>query len=107
MTRALHKLSARAVATLSTPGRHSDGGGLYLSISKTGGRKWVFMWTRAGKQREAGLGSARLVTLAEARAAAAECRAMLHRHEKTLSPRKKPPRRSPSAAGASLKSLRS
>jgi hypothetical protein len=36
MTRSIHKLSARAVATLAKPGRHSDGGGLYLSISRDG-----------------------------------------------------------------------
>ena len=30
------KLGARTVAALKQPGRHSDGGGLYLSISKDG-----------------------------------------------------------------------
>jgi hypothetical protein len=33
MARAIHKLTARAAETISNPGRHSDGGGLYLSIS--------------------------------------------------------------------------
>jgi hypothetical protein len=39
MARAINKLSARAAETLSKPGRHSDGGGLYLSISGEGRRR--------------------------------------------------------------------
>ncbi len=77
MARVLGKLSARAVAALSKPGRHSDGGGLYLSISADGRRRWVFFFAKGGKQREMGLGSARDVTLARARDLAAECRGHL------------------------------
>jgi integrase len=64
------KLSARTVATLNSPGRHGDGGGLYLSIGKDGDtarRRWVYLFTRAGKLREMGLGPFPGVTLAEAR----------------------------------------
>ena len=68
------KLSARAVATIKEPGRHSDGGNLYLSVSKTGSRSWIFMWSRDGRQREMGLGPAGDVTLAAARALALEAR---------------------------------
>ncbi len=77
MARNIHKLSARAVETLKAPGRHSDGGNLYLSISDNGGRRWVFMYRRAGKQREMGLGSASRagISLARARTLAAEARA--------------------------------
>ncbi len=65
------RLTARTVATIAKPGRHSDGGNLYLTISKTGAgvsRRWTFMYVSGGKQREAGLGSVATVTLAEARA---------------------------------------
>ena len=58
MARSINKLSARTVETLKAPGRYSDGGNLYLSISANGGRRWVFMYRFAGKQREMGLGSA-------------------------------------------------
>lgn len=71
------KLSARAVASLKEPGRHSDGDGLYLSINASGARSWVFMWKRGGRRREMGLGPARDVTLSEARGAAAEARKKL------------------------------
>ena len=47
MARAIHKLSARAAETISKPGRHSDGGGLYLSISGEGRRRWVFLYALA------------------------------------------------------------
>jgi integrase len=79
VVRQINRLSARTVETLSKPGRHADGGGLYLSISGGGRRRWVFMYVRNGKQREAGLGSAAKggVTLKAAREKAAEGRAML------------------------------
>ena len=60
--------------TLTTPGRHSDGGGLYLSISESGARSWLFMFKKAGRRREMGLGSARAVPLSVARTMAAEAR---------------------------------
>jgi Arm DNA-binding domain len=77
MRRSIHKLSARAVATLTKPGRHSDGGGLYLFISKDNKalrRRWVFRFTWRGKAIEMGLGSATQTSLAEARAKASEAR---------------------------------
>ena len=79
MARQINKLTARQAETLSRPGRHSDGGGLYLFISPDGRRRWTFLYVRKGKQREAGLGSAAKggVTLRQARDKAAEARAML------------------------------
>ncbi|MGF9760635.1 integrase arm-type DNA-binding domain-containing protein [Microvirga sp. 0TCS3.31] len=77
MARQLHTLSARTVATLTKPGRHSDGGGLYLNITASGARSWVFMWKTDGKRREMGLGALRDVPLAKARERAAEVRQKL------------------------------
>ena len=68
------RLSARAIATLKRPGRHADGGNLYLYIGKAGNRSWTFMWVRNGRQREMGLGPVGDVSLAEARDAAREAR---------------------------------
>lgn len=75
--RTLNKLSATQVAKLKAPGRHSDGGGLYLFIDDSGRRRWIFMYTRSGKRSELGLGSARDLSLANARAEAAALRAIL------------------------------
>lgn len=77
MTRQLNRLSARSVATLTAPGRHADGGNLYLSISKDGARRWVFFYQFGGRQRELGLGAARDVSLARARDKATLYRGML------------------------------
>ncbi len=70
---ALHKLSSRKVAT-ARPGKHEDGGGLRLVVSKSGGKKWVLRFTINGKRREMGLGSFPDVSLPTARSKAAQCR---------------------------------
>ena len=49
------------------PGRHADGNGLSLYVQPTGTRSWVQCLVIRGRRRELGLGSARLVSLAEAR----------------------------------------
>jgi integrase len=67
VAREIYRLNARGTASLSAPGRHSDGGGLYLSISADGRRRWVFLYRWQGKRVELGLGSARVVSLAKAR----------------------------------------
>jgi integrase len=92
MARAIHKLTARAAETLARPGRHSDGGGLYLSISGDGRRRWVFMYTWLGKQREAGLGPAARggVSLKAAREKATEGRSFLQAGRDPLAEWNKP-----------------
>jgi integrase len=77
MARKINRLNARAVATINKHGRHADGGGLYLSISPNGGRRWVFLFRWHGKLTEIGFGSARDVTLARARELAGQARAKL------------------------------
>lgn len=54
--------------------RHADGGGLYLTVSATGAKSWVFMWTRGGKRREMGLGPYPALSLAKARELAGKYR---------------------------------
>src|SRR6185437_12146496 len=77
MARVTNRLTAKSVAALEKVGRHADGGGLYLSISANGGRRWVFLYRRQGKQTEIGLGSARHVPLAKARELALVARSQL------------------------------
>lgn len=52
------------------PGMHADGGGLWLQVTDSGARSWVFRFTLRGRSREMGLGSLSTVNLAEAREAA-------------------------------------
>ena len=77
MSRVMHKLSARRVETVNTPGWHSDGGGLYLRLDKDGSKRWVFAWERNKRRREMGLGAVADVSLATARERATTARAQL------------------------------
>lgn len=77
MALALNKLNARGVTAITKPGRHGDGGGLYLVVDKSGAKRWVFLYRRDGTLREMGLGGLKAVTLARARELAGEARANL------------------------------
>lgn len=61
------KLSAVRVNSIQESGRYTDGNGLYLEVSETGSKRWICRLVVQGRRRDIGLGSARLVTLAEAR----------------------------------------
>lgn len=67
-------LTALLVRRLIKPGRHGDGGGLYLAINKRGAKSWVFVWKRNGVRKVVGRGSVHTMSLAEARESAAEDR---------------------------------
>jgi integrase len=88
MARKINRLNARLVQTITKCGRHADGGGLYLSISPNGGRRWVFLYRWHGKLTEMGLGSARDVTLARARELASHARGDLAQGINPLDARK-------------------
>ena len=68
MAQQINRLVARSLPALDKPGRHNDGQGFYLNVSKLGAKSWVFMFKRGGnKRRELGLGSLTTVALADAR----------------------------------------
>ncbi|AWB26009.1 DUF4102 domain-containing protein [Methylobacterium currus] len=77
MAREIDKLSARAVATLTKPGRHSDGGRLYLIVDPSGAKRWLFIFRSRGKQREMGLDGLLSVSLAETRRRRNDARKLL------------------------------
>jgi integrase len=107
------KLSARGVETVTGPGRHSDGGNLYLVVDPSGAKRWVFVyrWKEpgtaegAGRIREMGLGpfakpspdaiegrsiatTGKALTLADARGAAEEARRLLREGRDPIATRK-------------------
>lgn len=75
--RRLSKLTALAVNRMTQPGYYGDGGGLWLQVSPTGTKSWIFRYTLSGKSREMGLGPLHTVSLADARHKAMECRQLL------------------------------
>ncbi len=56
MARATRRLSARKIETITRPGYHADGDGLYLVVDSSGARRWALIYHWAGRRREMGLG---------------------------------------------------
>lgn len=67
-------LSAMRVRTIREPGKYADGGGLYLIVDPSGAKRWILRTVIQGKRSDIGLGSAMLVTLADARETARRMR---------------------------------
>lgn len=67
-------LSALAVSRAKEPGYYPDGGGLYLHITASGARSWVYRFMLKRKAREMGLGPLPDTSLSEARGKALEAR---------------------------------
>ena len=72
-----NRLSAMTVTRATKPGRYADGAGLYLQVSQSGTRAWLFRFMRNGAARHMGLGPVRDVSLAEARTMVGDCRKLL------------------------------
>ena len=70
------------------PGYWLDGDGLYLQVSQSGAKSWIYRFQINGKRREMGLGSLGNVTAKEARRRAAEARALVHNKIDPLEHRK-------------------
>ena len=74
MARTIGKLTALAVDKAKRRGYYGDGGGLFLQVSASGSKSWVFRFKEADKLHEMGLGATHTIGLAEAREKARECR---------------------------------
>ena len=84
------RLTVKRLAKLTAPGRYGDGNGLYLFVQKGGARSWMQRLVVNGKRRDVGLGSARFVTLAEARDQAFENRRAARRGDDPFARQRKP-----------------
>ena len=79
-TRQLNRLSAKTIAFKKHPGLYCDGGGLYLQVTPSGSKTWIFRFRSVltRKLRDMGLGALHTVGLPEAREkAAAQRKALL------------------------------
>ncbi|MFL9933483.1 integrase arm-type DNA-binding domain-containing protein [Paraburkholderia sp. RL18-103-BIB-C] len=77
MARGIEKLSDRKVQTRKEPGYIGDGGGLWLQVSKSVTKSWIFRYSRHGKTHDLGLGPYPAISLKAARDRAAELRTTL------------------------------
>jgi len=75
--REINRLPPNVLSLEKEPGRHADGGGLYLVVEKNGARRWAFLFRWEGKLKEMGLGGATAVSLSKARIKAIEARGWL------------------------------
>ncbi len=97
------RLTAQKVKALAEPGLYADGQTLYLRVSPGGSKAWVQRLAIRGKQTDIGLGSAALVTLAEARHTAYENRRLARAGGDPLAEKRKAA--VPSFAEAAAKTL--
>lgn len=75
--RTLNRLTAIQVTRTKKPGVYSDGGGLYLQVTRTLAKSWLFRYMKQGRTRGMGLGPLHTVSLVEARIKALDCRRQL------------------------------
>ena len=83
MAKQINRLSALDVKSKKEKGLYPDGDNLYLQVSPSGSKSWLFRYMLNGKARQMGLGSTNAVSLAEARNKAGDCRKLL---EKDIDP---------------------
>ena len=62
-----HQLTSTSVKNLKAKGLYPDGDGLYLQITVSGTKSWVYRYGTGGRLRDMGLGRVVDVSLAEAR----------------------------------------
>lgn len=73
------KLTDAKLRNLATPGKHFDGGGLYLEITPAGGRYWRLKYRHGGKEKRLAFGVYPEVSLKAARDRRTEARALIER----------------------------
>jgi integrase len=73
----MSRLSDAKLRTLATPGRHFDGGGLYLEVTAAGGRYWRMKYRFGGKEKRLAFGVYPEVGLKAARERREEARRAL------------------------------
>lgn len=71
------KLTDAMLRNLKEPGKHFDGAGLYLELTKAGGRYWRMKYRHSGKEKRLAFGVYPDVGLKDARERAAEARKAL------------------------------
>ena len=73
----MRPLTVKEVAAIRRPGLYRVSRNLYVQVTDTGTKSWLFRYMNAGTSHGMGLGSLELVTLAEARDKALLCRKLL------------------------------
>ena len=83
------QLNAMRIKSLTEPGRYTDGDRLILNVSSGGARSWLLRVRIDGQRRDIGLGSLKVLTLAEARERAIDFRRQVARGIDPVAERRK------------------
>jgi hypothetical protein len=69
VAREINRLTHREIENTNQPGMHSDGGGLYLQVTKGADgsicKSWLFRYSANGRERQMGLGPLKDIKLVE------------------------------------------
>ena len=76
MPKAAKPLTALSIRR-AKPGYVADGNGLYLQVTNTGARSWIYRYSLHGRRREMGLGAFPTISIATARNLAAGARSLV------------------------------
>lgn len=71
-------LTQKAIQNITIPASYQDKHGLFLRVTPSGAKFWIFRYQINGKRHDAGLGKFPLVSLADARAACLELRVQIN-----------------------------
>jgi hypothetical protein len=74
MAQTVAKLTALKISRPMESGMCPDGAELYLQVTGTDAKSWIYRYQRNGKEHQMGLGSLSAVSLADARQKATEAR---------------------------------
>jgi integrase len=77
MARSHSRLTSLAVDRQKQAGYYADGDGLYLQVTNSGSKSWLYRYMLVGRRREMGLGAIADVSLAKARAKATVARQLV------------------------------
>ncbi len=83
------QLTVARIKAIREPGRYTDGDGLILVVKPSGAQSWVLRVRIGGERRDIGLGSTKVLTLAEARAKASDLRREIARGVDPVAEKKK------------------
>lgn len=83
------QLTVARIKAIREPGRYTDGDGLILVVKPSGAQSWVLRVRIGGERRDIGLGSTKVLTLAEARTRASDLRREIARGIDPVAEKKK------------------
>lgn len=88
MARRINRLTEIGIKALKEPGLHADGNGLYLRVTASGSRSWIFRYQSGGRLRDMGMGKYPTISLATAREQSSEAHTQIMRGDDPIETRR-------------------